>query len=144
MILRSAGLRSAGLRSAGLRRARACGGAAAGLALLGGTFLAGAGLATAASPDTPPSMTPVDGSGQMRVHGIASLDDVLHTEKDFIVGGGDVRAITTDGTHFHYYRVVDGVRHPMLRSPEFCLPEVPGLPTVPCHAVLYDDMRPVY
>lgn len=126
------------------RTARLCGGAAAGLtagmALLGATVLAGAGAASAA----PGGMTPIDGSGQMRVHGITSLDDVLHTDKDLIVGGGDVRATTTDGVHFHYYRVVDGVRHPMLRSQELCLPDVPGLPTVPCHAVIHDDMRPVY
>lgn len=121
-----------------MRTARACGGAAAGMAagmaLIGAAVLAGAGAASAA----PPSMTTVDGSGQMRVHGITSIDDVLHTDKDFIVGGGDVRATVIGGPDLHYYRLVDGVRHPMLRSPEICIP------TIPCHAVIYDDMRPVY
>lgn len=128
------------VRRGARRAAGLCGGAAAGLCLIGGTVLAGAGAASA----DPPYMTPVGGSGQMQVHGVASVDDVLHTDKDFIVGGGDVRATTSDGVHFHYFRLTDGVRHPMLRSPEICVPPIPGAPDIPCHAVLFDDLRPVY
>lgn len=114
---------------------RVCGAAAAGLALAGGVAVAGAGAASAA----PPGLTPIPGGAhELQVHGITSIDDVLHTGKDLILGGGDVRATTVDGVTYHYYRVVAGVRQAMVRSPEVCLP------TIPCHAVLYDDLSPVY
>ncbi|QDQ96509.1 hypothetical protein [Tomitella fengzijianii] len=111
---------------------------AAALAVVGGAMAAmtlGAGTAAA----DPPAMTPLPGSGhEMRLHGIQNIDDVLHTDKDLILGGGDVRATTIDGVTFHYYRMVDGARQSMTRSPEICLPQIP------CHAVIYDDLSPVY
>jgi len=128
---RSGGAASAARNSA----ARTCGAVAAALALAGGAAVAGAGSAAA----DPPSMTPLPGSGhEFRVHGIQTVDDVTGTDKDLILGGGDVRATSVDGVTYHYYRVVDGARQSMVRSPEVCLP------TIPCHAVLYDDLSPVY
>lgn len=115
--------------------ARLCGTAAAVLALTGGAVVAGAGAAAA----DPPNMTPLPGSGhEFRVHGIQTVEDVTGTDKDLILGGGDVRATTVDGVTYHYYRVVAGARQSMVRSPEICLP------TIPCHAVIYDDLSPVY
>ncbi|WP_182347261.1 hypothetical protein [Tomitella gaofuii] len=100
----------------------------------------GAALACApAAAADPPAMTPLPGAGhELQVHGIATIDDVLHTDKDVILGGGDVRATTIDGVNYHYYRVVNGVRQAMVRSPELCLPQIP------CHAVIFDDLSPVY
>ncbi|GAA4806501.1 hypothetical protein GCM10023353_07070 [Tomitella cavernea] len=119
-------------------RAAAYRAAASGVA----AFAVAAGAALACAPAAaadPPAMTPLPGSGhELRVHGIATVDDVLHTDKDLILGGGDVRATTIDGVNYHYYRVVNGVRKAMTRSPEICLPQIP------CHAVIYDDLSPVY
>ncbi len=125
---RSGGARA---RSAG----RLCGAAVAAIALAGGAAVAGTGAAAA----DPPDMTPLPGSGhEFRVHGIQTVEDVTGSGKDLILGGGDVRATSVDGVTYHYYRVVAGARQSMVRSPEICLP------TIPCHAVLYDDLAPVY
>lgn len=118
-----------------LRAVRAGTIAGAGTAAVIGLAAAGTGVAAADADN----MTPIPGAAhEYQVHGIMSIDDVMQTDKDLILGGGDVRATSTDGVNFHYYRMVAGARLAMARSPEVCVP------TIPCHAVVFDDNSPIY
>ncbi|MDG3009267.1 hypothetical protein G4X40_03800 [Rhodococcus sp. D2-41] len=121
-----------------LRRAAAAGllTAAGAAALLGVTATAAAAApAQPAAPVVP--MTPLSQSGEYQVVQVADQNDLLNSDKAIVIGGGDVRATSVDGQTFHYYRVVDGARSPLVASAPVCLP------TGACHIVLSDNQSPV-